>query len=130
LVPASLPAASSRAERFDALVLEALEPIESRWQEQLTELDVAVDDVPEVQEVQSRRTAPPEGVLQDGAVPLSRLVPAGMDSTGLPTRARIVVYRRPLEARAHDSADLSELVHDVLVEQIAAYLGIDPETVL
>ena len=31
LYPATLPAAASRAERFDALVLDALEPIEARW---------------------------------------------------------------------------------------------------
>ena len=48
LYPATLPAARSRAERFDALVIEALEPIEARWRTELTQLDVAVDDVPEV----------------------------------------------------------------------------------
>jgi hypothetical protein len=36
------------------------------------------------------------------------------------------LYRRPLEARAKDSVDLAALVHDVLVEQIANYLGLDP----
>lgn len=122
LFPATLPAASTRAEKFDALVLEALEPIEARWRTELTKLDVAVDDVPEI----PRTGVPPEGVLADNGVPLSRLVQAGVDRRGMPTRARIVLYRRPLEARAKDSADLADLVHDVLVEQIAAYLGLDP----
>ncbi|SFP34789.1 Predicted Zn-dependent protease, minimal metalloprotease (MMP)-like domain [Amycolatopsis arida] len=125
LYPASLPAAASRAERFDALVLDALEPIEARWRHELTKLDVAVDDVPEVR----RGDAAAEGVLHDGAVPLSRLVPAGVDRAGLPTRARIVLYRRPLEARAKDAAELAELVHDVLVEQVAGYLGVDPDII-
>jgi predicted Zn-dependent protease with MMP-like domain len=127
LYPASLPAAASRAERFDALVLDALEPIEARWRDQLTKLDVAVDDVPEVR--RGARAPLTEGVLHDGAVPLSRLVPAGVDRAGLPTRARIVLYRRPLEARAKDPAELAELVHDVLVEQIAGYLGIEPDVI-
>ncbi|GAB3503468.1 metallopeptidase family protein [Amycolatopsis cihanbeyliensis] len=127
LYPASLPAASSRAERFDTLVLDALEPIEARWRHELTELDVAVDDVPEVRG--SGTPAQAEGVLHDGSVPLSRLVPAGVDRSGLPTRARIVLYRRPLEARAKDPAELSELVHDVLVEQVATYLGVEPDVI-
>lgn len=124
MFPASLPGATSRSERFDALVIEALEPIEARWREELTKLDVAVDDVPDV-----RGTVPEDGVLNDGDVPLSRLVPAGLDRKGLPTRPRIVVYRRPLEARAKDPVELAEMVHEVLVVQIAAYLGVDPEVV-
>ncbi|GAA1963975.1 metallopeptidase family protein [Amycolatopsis minnesotensis] len=127
LYPASLPAAASRAERFDTLVLDALEPIEARWRDQLTKLDVAVDDVPEVRKGQA--PAQTDGVLHDGAVPLSRLVPAGVDRTGMPTRARIVLYRRPLEARAKDPADLAELVHEVLVEQVAGYLGVEPDVI-
>ncbi|GAB3369376.1 metallopeptidase family protein [Amycolatopsis echigonensis] len=126
LYPASLPAAASRAERFDALVLDALEPIEARWRHELTKLDVAVDDVPEVP-LDGR--APADGVLHDGAVPLSRLVPAGVDRSGLPTRARIVLYRRPLEARAKDPSELADLVHDVLVEQVAGYLGVEPDVI-
>jgi predicted Zn-dependent protease with MMP-like domain len=125
LFPSTLPAASTRAQRFDALVLEALEPIEARWRTELTKLDVAVDDVPEVDNAERTQT-PPEGVLADSGVPLARLVPAGLDRRGLPTRARIVLYRRPLEARAKDSSDLADLVHDVLVEQVANYLGLDP----
>ena len=127
MYPASLPAASSRAERFDQLVLDALEPIEGRWRDQLTKLDVAVDDVPEVRS--TNPTAQADGVLHDGAIPLSRLVPAGVDRTGLPTRARIVLYRRPLEARAKDPGELADLVHDVLVEQIAGYLGVEPDVI-
>ncbi|MFL6144437.1 MAG: metallopeptidase family protein [Labedaea sp.] len=125
LFPSSLPAASTRAQRFDALVLEALDPIEARWRTELTKLDVAVDDVPEVDGVERTQT-PPEGVLADSGVPLARLVPAGVDRRGQPTRARIVLYRRPLEARAKDAADLADLVHEVLVEQVATYLGLDP----
>ncbi|MBN6034520.1 metallopeptidase family protein [Amycolatopsis sp. 195334CR] len=127
LYPSTLPAASSRAEKFDALVLDALEPIEARWRHELTKLDVAVDDVPEVR--RNGRPVNTEGVLHDGSVPLSRLVPAGVDRAGLPTRARIVLYRRPLEARAKDPAELAELVHDVLVEQVAGYLGVEPDVI-
>lgn len=110
-------------------MLDALEPIELRWRDQLTELDVAVDDVPEVRPHRTRPAQSADGVLRDGQVPLAKLIPAGVDDAGVPTRARIVVYRRPLEARAKDSVDLAELVHEVLVEQIANYLGLDPDVI-
>jgi hypothetical protein len=40
-----------------------------------------------------------------------------------------VLYRRPLEARARAGADLADLLHEVLVEQIAEYLNIEPDAV-
>lgn len=129
LYPSTMPAARSRSERFDAVVLEALEPIEQRWRNELTQLDVAVDDVPELPATKPEALSWGDDVVEDGNVPLARLVPAGVDRRGLPTRARIVLYRRPLEARAKDGADLSDLVHDVLVEQVATYLGLDPEVI-
>lgn len=129
LFPATLPAARSRAERFDAIVLDALEPIDERWHTELENLDIAVDEVPEVTDCDPTTVTWGSDVVEDGKVPLARLIPAGMDRTGLPTRARIVLYRRPLETRAHDGGDLSDLVHEVLVEQVASYLGIDPDII-
>lgn len=127
LLPLSAPASSSRSEKFDSLVLDALEPIETRWRHRLADLDVAVDDVPDVR---SASGAPDAGMLQDGLVPLSQLVPAGVDSrSGLPSRARIVLYRRPLEARTSGRTELAELVHRILVEQVAGYLGVEPDII-
>jgi predicted Zn-dependent protease with MMP-like domain len=129
LYPPTLPAAKTRAERFDAMVLEALEPIEQRWGPELTELDLAVDDVPEVDATSPDEVVWQAGVLADVGVPLAQLVPAGVDPEGLPSRARIVLYRRPLEARARGGADLADLLHEVLVEQVAEYLNIEPDAV-
>lgn len=111
------------------MVLEALEPIEERWAAELDRLDFAVDDVPEVTDADPDTVSWGDDVVEDGQVPLARLVPPGVDGAGLPTRARIVLYRRPLESRAQDGADLADLVHEVLVEQVASYLGVDPDTV-
>jgi predicted Zn-dependent protease with MMP-like domain len=129
LYPSSIPAFRSRAERFDNSVLEALDPIEQRWHDQLAQLDVAVDDVPEVDATRVEDLLWGEDVVTDGNVPLAKLVPAGVDRQGLPTRARIVLYRRPIEARARGATDLTDLLHEVLVEQVASYLGLDPDTV-
>jgi predicted Zn-dependent protease with MMP-like domain len=117
----------NRAERFDEMVLEALEPIEERWGDELTELDLAVDMVPEIDRTDPGATSWPPEVVEDLGVPLARLVPAGVDRAGLPTRARIVLYRRPLEARSRDGVDLVDLLHEVLIEQVACYLGVEPD---
>jgi len=37
-----------------------------------------------------------------------------------------VVYRRPVETRATDARELAALVNDVVVEQVASMLGLNP----
>ncbi|WP_323132221.1 metallopeptidase family protein [Kineococcus indalonis] len=113
LLPASLPAARTRAERFDDLVLDAVELLERRWAEQLAGVEFAVEEVP------PSDPAP----WEDEVVPLGRLFPA--DASG---PARVVLYRRPVETRA-GGEDLEDLVADVVVEQVAHLLGLDPEEV-
>lgn len=122
------PVFKNRAERFDEMVLEALEPLEERWGDELTELDLAVDMVPEISATDPNETSWPPEVVEDLGVPLAQLVPAGVDRRGLPTRARIVLYRRPIEARSRDGVDLVDLLHEVLIEQIAFYLGVEPDS--
>ena len=65
LYPTSLPATRTRAEKFDAMVLEALEPIELRWGSELADLDLAVDEVPEVVETSPDEVTWGAGVLAD-----------------------------------------------------------------
>jgi predicted Zn-dependent protease with MMP-like domain len=119
-----VPLWQTRGERFDDLVLDAVEHLEERWGKQLDGVEFAVEDVPAI---------PADGVFDadvvadetaGGAVPLGRLMPR-TDSTP----ARVVVYRRPLEARAADRLDLSDLVHDVVVDQVARLLDLDPDEV-
>jgi predicted Zn-dependent protease with MMP-like domain len=108
-----VPVSRSRAERFDDLVLDAVERLERRWAKQLQPVEFGVEDVP-----------PSDVTSPIDQVPLGRLFPAG---GGLP--ARIVLYRRPLEARALGRQELGALVHDVVVEQVAELLGLEPEAV-
>ena len=120
LMPPTLPAARSRSEIFDDLVLDAVEHIEVHWKAEMQGLEFGVEDVP-----------PTEGddavVVVDAGlddVPLARLEPADRRRP-----ARIVIYRRPLELRCRNPLDLADLIHDVVVEQIAEYLGLDPDVV-
>ena len=127
-----VPLAQTRGERFDALVLDAVEQLEERWGSQLEGVEFAVEDVPAVP-ADGSDLAYDEDVVADetagGAVPLGRLLPAARDEAGVATPARVVVYRRPLEARAVDRVDLADLVHDVVVDQVARLLGLDPDDV-
>ena len=114
VIPPNLPGHRTRAERFDDHVLDAVERLERRWARPLDGTEFAVEEVP------ASSPAP----WEQGGVPLGRYFPA---DAGMP--ARIVVYRRPIEARAVDEGDLAELVWDVLIEQVAHLLGRRPEEI-
>jgi predicted Zn-dependent protease with MMP-like domain len=132
LVPPELPLHRTRAERFDDLVLLAVSQLEPRWENELSRLEFAVEEIP-----------PGEPAPGDDAepVPLARLEPGlsvdgalsgipGIAAGAGPDRpARIVLYRRPLMARADGQEELAELVLDVVVEEFARWLGVDPQTV-
>jgi len=101
----------TRAEQFDELVLDAASRMEDRAGPALDTLEFAVEDVP------PSDPAP----WESSDVPLGRLFAA---QGKIP--ARIVVYRRPVETRATDARELAALVNDVVVEQVASLLGVDP----
>lgn len=119
LAPPHVPIARSRGERFDDLVLDAVDRLRPKWGEQLSAVEFAVEDVPPVEDLVDG-----PGRLSSDPIPFGRAQPP---STGVP--AVVVVYRRPLEARARDRDTLGTLVHDVVVEQVATLLGLSPETV-
>ena len=126
----TVPAWRTRGQRFDELVLDAVESLEERWAQELAGVEFAVEDVPPVD--RPDLVYDPDVVADEtagGAVPLGRLLPADRDGAGTPASPRVVVYRRPLEARASDRSDLAELVHEVVVEQVARLLGLDPDEV-
>ena len=119
LAPRHVPLTESPSERFDNIVLDAVEHVEIRWRNEMRTLDFAVEEVPPL-DVQW----PVEDEIQSAGVPLARLLPPG---GGQP--ARVVLYRRPLELRALDRDDLEDMIHDIVVEEVAHFLGLDPETV-
>jgi hypothetical protein len=129
LLPPTVPGWRSRAERFDMAVLEAYEPIERRWHDRLTGLDIAVDEIPRISPRDPDNVQFPPEVIADGPIALARLIPAGVDVRGNSTRARMVLFRKPIERRAKDSLDLGDLLHDILVAQVATFLGVEPTVI-
>ena len=122
LVPPGVPLYRTRSEQFDDIVLDAVARLEPRWASELSSVEFAVQEVPEADELAD----------DGGEIPLARIVPAQPDR-GDPTRpatpTRIVVYRRPLLARTDNEDDLSDLAYDVVVEQFAGVLGVEPEQI-
>jgi predicted Zn-dependent protease with MMP-like domain len=118
LVPPDVPLHRTRGERFDDLVLLAVAQLEPRWEAELSAIEFAVEEIPPAD------PDPDDGEL----VPLARLEQATA-AAGQEHPARIVLYRRPLMARADGDEELAELVLDVIVEQFAHLLGVDPQTV-
>ena len=115
LAPAEAPISRTRAERFDELVRDEAHRLGQRWSQQLAGVEFAVEEVPPIE----------PRVLGTDVVPLSRLIPA---ANGRPPR--IVLYRRPIEARGgDDERDRARLVRDVVVEQVADLLGLAPESI-
>ncbi|MBE7323456.1 metallopeptidase family protein [Nocardioides sp. Y6] len=107
------PALRTERERFDAVVLGAVSAVEARWHSRLGLVEYAVEDTPMV----------PDD-WDDAEVPLATLV---RGSGGQPSR--LVLFRRPLERRSDTREELRALVLTVVVEQVAALLGMDPEDV-
>jgi predicted Zn-dependent protease with MMP-like domain len=113
--PQAVPITRTRAAAFDELVLDAVEHLEVRWADQLNKIQFAVEDVPPAA-LLGRSTIEP--------VPLGAWFPATGNRP-----AQVVIYRRPIEARSTGLEELAELVHDIVVEKVAEYLGLDPEAV-
>jgi hypothetical protein len=111
--PAGVPAARSPKAAFDELVLTVVQELEARWHEELGLVEFAVEETPMVPDHWEADT-----------VPLSSLV---RGTGGDPTR--LVLFRRPIELRSETRADLSAMVHTVLVEQVSELLGRPPEEV-
>lgn len=130
LAPRSIPIAHSRGEQFDAMVLQAVDHLLPRLADELAGIEFAVEDVPPVSHHGPTDFDFDDDVLDDNAVPLSRVFREGLAELKVPV---IVLYRRPLESRAQRPEDLADLIHDVVVEQVARLLGrsadeIDPPT--
>jgi predicted Zn-dependent protease with MMP-like domain len=122
LVRPGVPISASPADRFDRIASEAVEHVEHRWREQLANVEFAVDLVPGA-EVDDAHPAM-DGAIESAGVLLAQILPG-------PPRGptHIVLYRKPIELRAHNLEDLEDLVHDVVVQVIANYLGLEPEVV-
>ncbi|MFZ2501867.1 MAG: metallopeptidase family protein [Nocardioides sp.] len=112
------PELATPRDRFDNLVLAVAERVEQRCvrshgADRLGLIEYAVEDAPLV----------PHDWATDH-VPLASLV-RGAGTTA----SRLVLFRRPIEHRCASRDELADLIHVVIVEQLADLLGIPPSEV-
>jgi hypothetical protein len=112
-----VPIGRSRAAVFDDLVLDAIEDLERNWSGELAGVEFAIEDVPPPGRVEFD-----PDTVHDRGIALGRLYRNGF---GTITKPVVVIYRRPLEARAADLIDRSDLVFAVVTELVAELLGKD-----
>lgn len=122
-----VPIARTRREEFHDVVLDAAERVGSYAAAELgtamaarglvlEDVAFAVEDVP-----------PPDVLPVDEDFPV---VPLGRADQARGSRpATVVVYRRPVDLRTDSDAERAELVHDIVVEQLADLLGVDPDDI-
>jgi predicted Zn-dependent protease with MMP-like domain len=122
LAPIGVPLHRTRGQAFDELVLDAVDELEEQWAAELAAVEFAVEDVPGLAEV----TDFDPDVVLDRGVPLGRLYRNGMPGIDQPV---IVVYRRPIEARAPDPDERADLVFMVVVDLAAEFLGRDVDEI-
>lgn len=122
LAPVGVPLHRTRGEQFDDLVMDAVEELEEHWAAELAAVEFAVEDVP----APSRDADFDPDVVIDRGVPLGRLYRDGLADIEQPV---IVVYRRPIEARAVEIEDRADLVFMVVVDLAAEYLGRDVDEI-
>jgi predicted Zn-dependent protease with MMP-like domain len=118
--PPAVPLARTRGEEFDDLVLDAVEELEAHWAAELAGVEFAVEEVPPLFPEAPADFEP--GVVADRGVPLGRLYRDGSAEIPGPM---VVVYRRPIEARAGEQDDRGDLVFMVVAELVAELLGRD-----
>jgi predicted Zn-dependent protease with MMP-like domain len=104
----SSPWRSSR--HFEESVRAAVESLEPAWGATLKGVEFAVADIPDLDRIESLSVPLAENMIDGGTT-------------------RVVVYRHPITVRCVDSADVEALILDVLIEQIAELLNMDPEDV-
>lgn len=100
----------SRRDDFDQLVLSLVDRLSGRWEKELSGVEFGTEDAPQIPDDWG-----------DEPVPFGAVVPAGPRNP-----ARIVLFRRPIELRAKTRFERTVLIHETLVEHVAALLGRDP----
>lgn len=95
--------------RFERITEDAIGTLPPLLLDALTDAELLVEEIP------------PGPAQADEEVPLADFRPAARGRQ----RARITVYRRPVEARAQGRAELAELVRLAVGREVAIALGLD-----
>ena len=107
-------------QRFEELVLEAVEALPERFRDRLANVDIEVRDWPSPEELQSARV--PAGGMLLGlyvGIPYTR---RGRYQVALPDR--IFIYQRPIERLCRSDDEVRERVKRVIKHEVAHHFGL------
>ena len=107
-------------QRFEELVLEAVEALPERFRARLVNVDIEVRDWPSPEELQSARV--PTGAMLLGlyvGIPYTR---RGRYQVALPDR--IFIYQRPVERLCRSDDEVRERVKRVIKHEVAHHFGL------
>ncbi|MEU3331930.1 metallopeptidase family protein [Glutamicibacter creatinolyticus] len=120
LVPMHLPGYRTRPERFDDAVVASAQRLAERWGTAVEAIDFRIRPVP-------------SGKLLEKAAASGDRVPLASSRTATPgRRARISIYRLPIEQIAESYPEVVDIVHQCVVHELSqlwmqSVHEIDPE---
>ncbi len=115
LILPALPGSLTRAEKFNELLMDSAERLSELWGSALDAVEFAVEDIP--------------GSLEGLAGTGERVPMAFFRAVTADSPAVITIYRRPVEQLADSPDELREIVHEVIIEQVAGLLNLSPDAV-
>lgn len=115
LIPSHLPGSRTRSERFEDWVMESAQRLERLWGDRIQDIQIVVQEIP--------------SGLEQLAPEVVRGLLGSSRRAAEKQPAVITLYRHPIEMAAKGYVPVNELVHDVVVEQMAELLGMAPEAV-
>jgi predicted Zn-dependent protease with MMP-like domain len=110
---------ASSTNRFERLVADAVAALPGELRSHLDDVHVTIEDVP---------PPPSPGTPDEVLLARYQVMPRNGGRPALGAFPdRLVLYRRPLEARSRDRAELAELLRATLVHELADHLGLDDD---
>lgn len=108
------PAWKSRREKFDDLVISAVQEYVNRFP-QCSLIEFCTEEIPPSD----------PGFWEDSKAFLARAFPATRS-----LKARIIIYRLPIQLHCHSTAELKRLLNLVLAQQLAQLWGCSVEEII
>jgi predicted Zn-dependent protease with MMP-like domain len=109
-------------DQFEALVLEALESMPEMFHEALDNVEIVIEEWPSFNTLRMARVRSKYGLLGFyHGVPLTERT----TNYSLVSPDKISIYQKPIEAQCSTPQELRELVHRVVLHELAHYFGID-----
>lgn len=112
------------SDQFEALVLEALESMPEMFHKALDNVEIVIEQWPSWHTMRMAHVRSKYGLLGlYHGVPLTKRT----TNYSLVTPDKISIYQKPIEAQCSTPEEVRQLVHRVVLHELAHYFGIDDD---